>query len=170
MGGQISATERMQTKVLKKRFARAIAIANKLAYLDISVEKKLEVIEMKVLAMALYGTELANPPEECLKKLAAAIVRAIVGRNSGRKVVLVFENNKIRGRDVEPVSITAKHRILQLRRMLERKPEAEGLVREIMQYYNAKAEPGTVQGNAGSFNKVTPHPNTHSRTRGIEGN
>ena len=52
----------MQTKVLKKRFARATAVAHRLAYLNISVEQKLEVIEAKVLAMALYGTELANPP------------------------------------------------------------------------------------------------------------
>ena len=63
LGGQIYATERMQTRVLRKRLARATAVAHRLAYLNISVEQKLEVIEAKVLAMALYGTELANPPE-----------------------------------------------------------------------------------------------------------
>ena len=40
LGGQISATNRLQAKVLRARFARAIAIAHKLVYLNISIEKK----------------------------------------------------------------------------------------------------------------------------------
>ena len=120
---------------------------------------------MKILPMALYGTELANPPEEYLKKLAAAITMAIAGRHGGKTVVATYENNKIRGRDLDPVSLIASHRILQLRRILERKPEAEELVRELMEEYNKRAEQGTVDGNMGFFTEEAPHPNTQSRAK-----
>ena len=138
LGGQIFSTEKMRTDVLKKRFARATAVAYKLLHINISTEKKLEVIEAKVLAMALYGTELANPPEESLKKLAAAIVTVIAGKGKERRVVLTYETNKINGRDVDPVSLIHRHRFLQLRRFLERKPEWEPLADEVIRMYGKK--------------------------------
>ena len=97
LGGQVSATAKLKTEVLKKRFARATAVAYRLANLRISVEKKMEVIEAKIIPMAIYGVELANPPEESLRKLCTAILACITNRHKDRKVVHTFEHNKKEG-------------------------------------------------------------------------
>ena len=90
---------------------------------------------------------------------------AIAGRHSGKAVVATYENNKVNGRDLDPVSLIARHRILQLRRIIERKPEAEQIAKELIQEYNKMAEQGTVDGNIGFFTAPAPHPNTQSRAK-----
>ena len=123
---------------------------------------------MKILPMALYGTELANPPEEEIKKLAAAIAMAIAGRHSGKAVVATYENNKVNGRDLDPVSLIARHRILQLRRIIERKPEAEQIAKELIQEYNKMAEQGTVDGNVGFFHSTGTAPEHTEQSKADE--
>ena len=54
----------------------------------------MEVVEAKIIPMAIYGIELANPPEESLRKLCTAILACITNRHKDRKAVLTFETSK----------------------------------------------------------------------------
>ena len=48
--------------------------------------KKAEAAEAKVLPMAMYGVEFANPPESSIKKLATAILSSFSRRQHDRKI------------------------------------------------------------------------------------
>ena len=95
---------------------------------------------------------------------------AIAGRHGGKTVVATYENNKVNGRDLDPVSLIARHRILQLRRILERKPEAHEIIEELMEDYGKRAEQGTADGNMVFFSEEAPHPNTQSRAAAMKEN
>ena len=70
---------------MQQRFARATAVAWKLARLGISLEAKLRTIEANILPMAMYGVELANPPEDALRKLCTAVLACMTKNQTNKK-------------------------------------------------------------------------------------
>ena len=69
-------------------------------------------------------------------------------------MVLTFEANKIRGRDLDPTCRMARERTLQLRRTMERRPDAKARAQCIVEPYCNSDE---------AWNNPAPHPNVASR-------
>ena len=115
--------------------------------------------------MAMYGVELADPPEASLIKLCPAIVTCIARRRYNRKVVLTYENSRRNGRDLDPAYIMVQQRVVQLRRACERDPRNKGKAKRILKKYADRKEPATEEGNEGLYGEPCCHPNLGNRTQ-----
>ena len=80
----ISAAKALSEHIVSERFARATAMAKKLARLPISTAAKLKAIVSKILPMAMYGVEAANPSEVAIARLTAAFLDCLAGPTKPR--------------------------------------------------------------------------------------
>ena len=103
LGAQISVTKDLAEQIVSERFARATAMAKRLARLPISTATKLRTIVSKLLPMAMYGVEAASPSEAAIAKLTAAFLDCLAGTAKPRDLDAIFSRFALKGIDIDPV-------------------------------------------------------------------
>ena len=93
LGAHISTTQGMNRSVMDSRFALAAGMARRLSRLPLSTRAKAHAIVAKVLPLALYGVEVANPTEAKLKHLTTTIIECFAGKGTKADLDLVFSDN-----------------------------------------------------------------------------
>ena len=69
------------------------------------------------------------------------------------------------GHDIHPNANITRHRTVELRRAMQKRPETLIRVKRIMARYKQKAEPGTEESTCGHYPDPALHPNVGARTQ-----
>ena len=84
LGARINVAARNITEVIDTRFRKAATMARRLARMPLNLMTKVRVIRAKILPLAMYGVENAQPNEVVIKGLSTAIVQCLEGGGGKR--------------------------------------------------------------------------------------
>ena len=157
LGGTISTTKRACAKVIDERITKAIQVLRRFRFLPHSHADKAKFILTKVLPMALYGIECAEPSGHLMWQLQTAIAHALGAHSARACISLVFELHNYT-RDLDPHIHQFVRRAMLCRRMLAKHPDHKPTVDMLWQFYNDEQCIGTLLTQEGQGIPSLPAP------------
>ena len=143
LGGTINTGAAKSSKVIDERILQAIAVLRKFRHLPHSHHIKATFVQLKVLASALYGIEVAEPSAHLLYQLQTAILEVFGTHSSRACQALAFELHHYL-RDLDPHVQQFTRRVAMFRRMWNKHPMMQGRLKEIWAYYKEADVGGTI--------------------------
>ena len=132
-------------------------MAKKLARLPISTAAKIKTIIAKIMPVAMYGVEAANPSDKAIARLTAALLDCLVGTAKPRDMDAILSRYAVRGVDLDPVVQILVRRTMALRRCLATRPANKALVQRMVSQYRQEAGVGVADVPSGSLQHQPQH-------------
>jgi hypothetical protein len=157
LGGTINTTKKVCARVIDNRISLAIQVLRRFRFLPHDHTEKARFITTKILPMALYGIECAEPSGHLLRQLRRAIACAL-GTHSARACIsLVFELHNY-GRDLDPHIHQFVRRAMLFRRMISKHPEYRAKVELLWRTYQDEKCLGILQADGTTGIPLTAAP------------
>ena len=126
---------------LTERLKGATESTDKLNFFKAPYEKKEKIIRSKLIPKALFGFELAPVNEAAMRALRTAIASCLTFDTSRRAVDLTF-TAATKGNDVDADIVVVCRRAAAARRAIAKDKKARNLIKEMLESYEEKGEPG----------------------------
>ena len=105
---------------LKDRIVGSIPIVHRIGRLPVDFKQRAAIIRTRIFPRALYGVEIAEPPENLVDALNAAVASTIT-RNSGNRSLAFLFSTGSHGDDLDAYVNIAVKRIMTLKRMITKR-------------------------------------------------
>ena len=172
LGAHISVSGRYKVNTLRDRFANAVAMLTRVHRLPVSRFHKAKIIRANVYPAAMYGSEVAQPTDKDIAKLAAAVAKVIANNTSNHDIDWIFSTAS-RGKDLDPVAVLAARKVTMLRRAVAKRPHDKWVYRDIIQRHIQLGSKGSTPytndqaQNNGILEQCTPAPHPTRATRSM---
>ena len=143
LGGTINTGNRQASSIIDNRIAKAISSVRKMRFLPHSLEDKATLIQTKIIPMALYGIEVAEPSAHMMQKLQSAIIDTLGAHSARRCNALVFELRNFK-QDLDPHLHQATRRAVLFRRMWAKHQQMQPVIDYVLQAYIAMGIGGSI--------------------------
>ena len=170
LGAHISVGGRSDALTLRKRFKAGIAMITRIAKLPVTRGHKAMMIRIKVLAAALYGSEVAQATERDVADLADATAKAIANKTSHHDLDWLFTTCS-RGADLDVVTNLLARKCTMIKRAVAKRPHELKNFQEVIRLHVGLGTKGATlssdkeaqsDGSLASL-QPAPHPTRASR-------
>jgi hypothetical protein len=134
LGGSFNTLDRQYSGTINQRLVKAIEVLRKIRFLPHDAAEKAFFVKAKVLPMALYGIESAEPAGHLMAQLQTAMVEALGAHSARRCNALVFEWHGLKT-DLDPHVNQFVERANTCRRMWAKHPEARDTISRVHEAY-----------------------------------
>ena len=131
LGSHMNVAGRGRNTTHTARVVKAVVTTSRVARLPVPLEDKAQVICIKVLPAALYGTETYDCPDSTVAKLLTTIARAVSAAGNRKDIDLVYAE-AAGAKDIDPTTQLFVRKALAIRRVVGKKPDLKNVAEQIL--------------------------------------
>ena len=166
LGGHLSTSTSLKSNTLNQRLRDARTTTNKVARIPTTNNNKITIINSKVNAAALYGSETQPIHEQLMAGLRTSIANAIGPKSQRRSINITFANTTASQAEVDPYVWQLTRKIKMLRRCWYKRPQDNDACSQILANYVNNNTPGTTHDNNCNNNLTfSPPPGSPGRAK-----